>query len=121
LSTAAGHVQGAFYSKTTFTAIQSTKHYPCRAIFLYFYPSRDVGSIQSIYLWNLYSTSVPLQGNYTRVLPAQARAKIKVLRSLYNELDISRGKERISDGRLFQAERSTIEGPTIVVVHLYAT
>jgi len=46
----------------------------------------------------------PLQGSYSEALPAQA--KIEVLRSLENELDKSRGRERISDGRLlilFQA------------------
>src|SRR6218665_182068 len=59
-------------------------------------------SIYEIYI-------APLQGNYSEALSAQARAKIKVLRSLLNELDKSRGREWISDGRLFQAE-----GPTIV-------
>ena len=59
-------------------------------------------SIYEIYI-------APLQGNYSEALPAQARAKIKVLWSLYNELDKSRGRERSSDRRLFQAEGPTME------------
>jgi len=57
-------------------------------------------SIYGIYI-------APLQGAPLR--GAQAQAKIKVLRSLWNELDKFRGKERISDWRLFQADGPTIE------------
>src|SRR6218665_498055 len=49
----------------------------------------------SIYL-SIYGMYIALlQGNYSEALPAQARAKIKVLRSLQNELDKCRGRERI--------------------------
>jgi len=51
---------------------------------------------------------VPLQGNYSEALPDKAWAKIKVLRSLWKELDRSHGREHSSGGRLFQAEEQTI-------------
>ena|SRR6218665_390865 len=58
----------------------------------------------SIYLCISEIYVAPLRGNYSEALPAQAWAKIKVLRSLQNKLDKSCGRERSSDGRLFQAE-----------------
>jgi len=77
----------------TITQVDPTTEYLC---------SRAIATegLYEIYL-------VPRQGNFSEALPAQA--KIKVLRSLYNELDKSRGRERSSDGRLCQAEGPTIE------------
>jgi len=63
--------------------------------------------IASLSIYEIYIA--PLQGNYSEALPAHAQAKIKVLRSLQKELDKSRGRERSSDGRLFEAEEPTIE------------
>jgi len=44
-------------------------------------------SIYEIYI-------VPLKGNYSEALPAQARVKIEVLRRLLNDLDKFHGRER---------------------------
>ena len=71
--------------------------------------SDEVTEVYLSYL-SIYGIYIaPLQGNYSETLPAQARAKIKVLSSLFYKLDKSCGRERISDGRLFQAEGPTIE------------
>ena len=72
----------------------------------------------TIIKWSTYLSfyeiyTAPLQGNYSKALLVQARAKIKVLRRLQNELDKPCGRERSSDGRLFQAEGLTIEGPML--------
>src|SRR6218665_2009335 len=62
----------------------------------------------NFYLSIYISTYIaPLQGNYSEALPAQARPKWRVLRSLYKELERSCGRERSSEGRPFQTE-----GPT---------
>jgi len=53
-----------------------------------------------IYLSIYISTYIaPLQGNYSEALPAQARPKRRVLRSLWKELERSRGRKRSSEGR----------------------
>src|SRR6218665_2205924 len=80
----------------------TTTFFPISCAGMYTYPRMyHYLSIYGIYI-------ALLQANYSEAFPAQARAKIKVLRSLKNELDKSRVRERISGGRLFQRE-----GPTI--------
>ena len=51
---------------------------------------------------------VPLQGNYSEALPAQARSKRRVLGSI-KVTKRSHGGERRSEGRLFQTEGPTIK------------
>ena len=57
----------------------------------------------------------PLQGNYSEALPAQVRAKRKVLRISYRELYRSRGRGRSSDGGLWKAFVSSLTAYFVVV------
>src|SRR6218665_522674 len=89
-----------------------------------FYASQSapapIGILLTFYLIIYQLIIAPLQGNYSEALPAQARTKRRVLRSLYKELERSRGRERSSEERPFKTEGPTIEKALFCLVAVRA-